>query len=165
MNAHHHAGDEVLRLERETEEVSPHTVPHNCIHFLAAATNAQKIRVLQHQGLEILGNYYPKWSRAVCLKDGLERAWCEGSSWRAAFRLRCTVCCDVVKHEPATAQQTELNRETPSASSCGAAAREPPRRRTFFFSLGRENVQLIDNHSKNPLPDPPGCHFARYKYN
>lgn len=69
----------MLRLERETEEVSPHTVPHNCIHFLAAATNAQKIRVLQHQGLEFLGNYYPKWSRAMCLKDGLERAGVKGA--------------------------------------------------------------------------------------
>lgn len=71
----------MLRLERETEEVSPHTVPHNCIHFLAAATNAQKIRVLLilAQGLEFLGNYYPKWSRAMCLKDSLERAGVKGA--------------------------------------------------------------------------------------
>lgn len=69
----------MLHLERETEEMSPHTVPCNRIHFFAAATNSQKIRLLQHQGLELLDNYNSKWSRAVCLKEGLERAGVKGA--------------------------------------------------------------------------------------
>lgn len=69
----------MLHLERQTEEVSPHTVPRNHIHLFAAATNSQKIRLLQHQGLESPGNYYSKRSRAVCLKDGLERAGVKGA--------------------------------------------------------------------------------------
>lgn len=69
----------MLHLERETEEVAPHTVPHNCIHFFAAATNTQTIRSLQHQGLEFLGNYYSRRSRTVCLKDGLQRAGVKGA--------------------------------------------------------------------------------------
>lgn len=39
----------------------------------------RKIRLLQHQGLEFLGNHYSKGSRAVCLKDGLERAGVKGA--------------------------------------------------------------------------------------
>lgn len=69
----------MLHLERKTEEVPPHTVPHNCIHFLAAATNARKTRLFQHQGLEFLDNYYSKQCRAVCLKDALERAGVKGA--------------------------------------------------------------------------------------
>lgn len=155
----------MLHLERETEEVAPHTVPHNCILFFAAATNAQKNQIITTPGVRIPGQSLFQRVQGRVPQGWFGEGWCEGSSWHAAFRLRCTVCCDVVKHEPATAQQTELNRETPSVSSCGSAARRAPRSRTFFFPPGRENVHLIANPSKNLLPDPPRCHFARYKYN
>lgn len=39
----------------------------------------RKSRVSQHQGLEFLGNYYSKRPRAVCFKDGLERAGVKGA--------------------------------------------------------------------------------------